>query len=394
MRSTVVGIVALVSLAGCFGPPSQVNAKDSIKLNGTVKTQEGGASPAAKVKLIRHPDPLQALSQVFVAVGSIGLACIGGQLDICSSFEESDSDGGGNYQFAMRGADTQGSTGEALTFTSFAGCPSGGCAVSTDFQIQRTTLTIPAMNFWSDAGTLADDTAGNPGFAWPTLESRIGGAAADDYRVTITTPDNVTIWQQDAAKASSLSIDRRVTQDSQGQWTVVATRKQPGNGTDFTFNWFAPPQSYPNHGLIPLSRNQDCYTQGADGMPSRLARPCPVTDGNPATRFVPVQAAACPSGMTCPATPLNNWIMVDIGFSHPLAFLVIYDLAVTNATANVLVETSDDMTSWTLQQTLKGQAYQTTTLAGAARYLRLRLSDPMAQFGGAGNSEIAIFAPF
>ena len=128
MRSSVVAVVALVAGSGCFGPPSQVDSKASVKLNGSVKTQSGGGSSSTLVKLIRHPDPLQAIGQVFVAVGSVGLACVSGQLDICSSFEESTTDGGGSYSFAMRGADTQGSTGQALTFTSFAGCPSGGCA--------------------------------------------------------------------------------------------------------------------------------------------------------------------------------------------------------------------------------------------------------------------------
>ena len=68
--------------------------------------------------------------------------------------------------------------------------------------------------------------------------------------------------------------------------------------------------------------------------------------------------------------------------------------ALTNATANVLVESSDDLMNWTLQQTLKATPYQKTALAGAARFVRLRLSDPMAQFGAGGNSEIAVYAPF
>lgn len=392
MRSSVVGMVALV--AGCFGPPSQVDSKASVKLNGSVQTQAGGAAAATKVKLIRHPDPLQAIGQLFVAVGSVGLACVSGQLDICSSFEESDSDGGGKYSFAMRGADTQGSTGQALTFTSFAGCGSGGCAVATDFQIQRTTLDIPALKFWTDVGAVADGAGGNPSFSWPAIESTVGGGAADSYRVNVTTADKAVIWQQDAGKASNVMFDRRVTQSLEGEWSVVASRKQAGNGTDFTFSWYSSPQPYPNHNLIPISRAADCYTQGADGMPARLARPCPVTDGNPSTRFVPMQPPACPTGMTCTNPPMNNWIVVDIGFSHPIGFLVLYDIAASNSSANVLVETSDDMMNWTVQQTLTTKQYQTTTLTGAAQYLRLRLSDPMAQFGGGGNSEIAIYPPF
>jgi hypothetical protein len=39
--------------------------------------------------------------------------------------------------------------------------------------------------------------------------------------------------------------------------------------------------------------------------------------------------------------------------------------------------------------------FQTVTLNGsAARFVRLRLSDPMAQWSAAGNSEVAVFTPF
>lgn len=388
MRSSLVGVVLLV--VGCFGPPSQIDAKASVSLNGIVQTHNSAAVPNDKVKLIRHPDPLQALGQLFVVIGSVGLACINGQADICSSFEESQSGGDGSYQFALRGADTQGSTGQALTFTVFAGCPGGNCAVASDFQIQRTKLSIPPLQLWTEVGTLAD-VNGSPQFTWPTIESSVGGAAADGYRVSITTADGAVIWLQDAQRATTATVDPHVTQDLAGNWSVVAQRKQPGAGTDFTFDWYSSRQVYPNHNLIPLSRAADCFTQGADGMPARLARPCPVTDGNPATKFQPVSPPTCPMGQTC---PVNNWILIDLGFSHPLALLVLYDVAVSNGSSLLLVETSDDLMTWTPKATLQTVPYQTSALSGAARFLRVRLSDPNAQFYGGGNGEIAVYAPF
>ena len=67
-------------------------------------------------------------------------------------------------------------------------------------------------------------------------------------------------------------------------------------------------------------------------MPALLARPCPLTDGNLTTRFVPV-TQQCTSGQTCP--PINNWIVVDIGISHPLGLLVLYDVSMSNPSALV-----------------------------------------------------------
>ncbi|MCU1280290.1 MAG: hypothetical protein JWM53_3836 [bacterium] len=125
MRTTVVALVgpalvwAGIAGSGC-GPKSQLDPHASVIVSGKIENESGGPSAATTMKLIRHPDALQAIGEVFVAVGSIGLACIAGRLDICSSFEDSPSAADGSYSFALRGADTQGSAGQALTFTAFA----------------------------------------------------------------------------------------------------------------------------------------------------------------------------------------------------------------------------------------------------------------------------------
>ena len=114
MRTTVVAaaLAAFVTAgSGGCGPKSQIDPHASVTLNGTLQAQSGAASAATEVKLIRHPDALQAIGELFVAVGSVGLACLSGRLDICSSFEDSTTGADGGYTFAMRGADTQGSVG-------------------------------------------------------------------------------------------------------------------------------------------------------------------------------------------------------------------------------------------------------------------------------------------
>ena len=393
MRITVVALwaVALVAI-GC-GPKSQLDPHASVIVNGTIQTESGSPSAATPMKLIRHPDALQAIGEVFVAVGSVGLACIAGRLDICSSFEDSVSAGDGGYMFALRGADTQGSVGQALTFTTFAGCPGGNCAVASDFIIQKTALTIPPLRFWTEVGALTPNAMNDAQLSWPAVEAAVGGGAADDYRVNIVgTADGAVWWSQDAQKATSLTIDHRVLQDRQGNWHVVAQRKQTASATDFTVSWYSTQQVYPNTNSTPFSRANDCYTQGPGGMPSLLARPCPLTDGNMTTHFVPV-TQQCQSGQSCP--PINNWMVIDNGISHPLGFLVLYDVSTSNGAANVIVETGDDLMTWTAQATVPAKPFQTVTLNGsAARFVRLRLSDPMAQWSAAGNSEVAVFTPF
>ena len=394
MRTTVVAAVAAAFVtagAGGCGPKSNIDPNATVTLTGTLETESGGASAATDVKLIRHPDALQAIGELFVVVGSVGLACVSGHVDICSSLRESTSGGDGGYTFAVHGSETQGSAGQALTFTTFASCPGGNCAVASDFIIQKTALTIPPLRFWTDVGALADDSDGNAALTWPAIEAGVGGAAADDYRVNLVAPDGTLWWTQDASRSTSATIDRRVTQDQAARWHVVATRKQSVSGTDFTVDWYSTQQDYPSRGATPISRAADCYTQGPDGMPARLARPCPITDGNPSTRFVPV-SQSCASGQSCP--PINNWIVVDIGISHPLGLLVLYDVSTSNPSALVIVETSDDLATWTTAATVPANPYQMVPLGVTARFVRLRLSDPNAQWNGGGNGELAVFAPF
>ncbi|HEY2748261.1 MAG TPA: hypothetical protein VGL86_26745 [Polyangia bacterium] len=391
MRTTVVALVVPLFWAAACGPKSQIDPQSSVTLSGTIQTESGNAAPATDVKLIRHPDVLQAIGEVFVAVGTIGLACIAGRLDICSSFEDSTSGGNGGYSFAMRGADTQGSVGEALTFTAFAGCATGNCAVASDFYIQKNALTIPPMRFWTELGSLANDANNDVALSWPAVESSVGGDAAGDYRINLVTADGEVWWTQDAKTATSATIDRHVTQNQEPQWNVVAQRKTASLGTNFTVNWYSMQQDYPNQNQTPISSGGDCYTQGADGMPALLARPCPLTDGNMATKFVPI-ASNCTSGQTCP--PINNWMIVDVGISHPLGLLVLYDVSVSSSAATVLIETSDDMMNWTMRAVAPATGYQTVTLNATAEFVRLRLSDPNAQWSASGNGEVAIFSSF
>ncbi|HWE31482.1 MAG TPA: hypothetical protein VHB97_25950 [Polyangia bacterium] len=393
MRITVVATVQamLLAVGGGCGPKSQLDPNANVTVQGTIEAESGAPSAATPVKLIRHPDALQALGELFVAIGSVGLACVAGQLDICKSFRDSTSAADGGYTFAMDGMETQGSQGQALTFTTFAGCPGGNCAVASDFIIQKTALTIPPLRFWTELGTLADDASGDSQLSWPAVEASVGGAAADNYRINIVAPEGTLWWTQDALESTTATIDRRVTQDKDATWHVVARRAQSASGTDFTVYWYSTQQTYPNRNATPISRADDCYTQGPDGMPALLARPCPLTDGNPATTFVPV-TQQCANGQPCP--PINNWILIDNSISHPLGFLVLYDVSVSNSTASIIVETSDDLNAWTTAATLPAKPYQTTALNATARFVRLRLSDPNAQWNGGGNGEVAVFAPF
>jgi hypothetical protein len=389
---SVLALPALV--AGCFGPPSHVDSNATLTVGGAAQRQSGGADAAAKVLLIRHPDALQAIGDVIEIIGSVGLACVTGNDSLCHPYAEATAGGDGSFAFApIRGADSKGSTGEALLFSAWlAGPPAvapatASAGVTADFYLQTTEVTVPTLRLWESAGS-EDDSSANPRFSWAPLESAVG-APADDYRVQITTTSGAMIWSAPAsAAATDVTIDARVTQDFAGNWTTWAHRKIAGSGTNFDLTWSAPSSAYASHAHVPLSRGKDCWLQGANGPVKQS--PCALTDGDLATHLSPLAAPSCPSGQTCTAPQQNNWVYVDLGAPTSLSALVVYDVNL-GAALSATVEGSLDAASWTTLALQTATPYSVLSLSGTARYVRVRLDDPNAQLPGSGNSELAIF---
>jgi len=102
-------------------------------------------------------------------------------------------------------------------------------------------------------------------------------------------------------------------------------------------------------------------------------------------------APACASGQSCPPPAQNNWVYLDLGAPGAVSALVLYDVAF-GTSSSAFVESSADGAAWSAQAgPISNQPYQVVPLSGTARYVRLRLVDPSAQFPAFGNSEIAIY---
>lgn len=394
MRSFSALLVATLA-AGCFGPASHVDPNASLYVGGAAQRQTGQGDAGAKMQLIRHPDALQAIGDAITIIGTAGLACIVGTDSLCHPYAQTATASDGSYRFGpIRGADTQGSIGEALLFSVWLSGPAASApatapaGVDADFYIQNTQVTLPALRLWETAG-VETDASSAISFSWPSLVSSIG-TAADDYRVQITTGQGQVIWSAPASGSSTqVSIDPRVTQDFAGNWATWAHRKIPGHDTDVDVTWYSPSLAYATHGHVPPSRGKDCWLQGASGPVKQS--PCPLTDGNLGTSLQPLPAPQCPTGQSCTPPQQNNWVYVDLGAAAPVSTLVLYDVAFGSASL-AAVEGSVDGTAWTpLAAPIANQRYQLVPLSGTARYVRLRLVDPSAQLAAFGNSEVAIF---
>lgn len=394
MRTPAV-LMAVVLASGCFGPSSNVDSSATLTVGGVVERENGAGDAVANVQLIRHSDALQTIGDVVEIIGTAGLACLAGNDSICHPYAQATSAADGSYAFgSIRGADTQGSVGQALLFTAWLRGPTprtpatAPAGVNADFYIQKTQVTMPPLRLWETAGG-ENDVGGAASFSWPSLQSSIG-SAADGYRLQITNAKGQTIWSSSAtASSTQIGIDPRVTQDFAGNWAIWAHRKVPGDGTDFDVTYYSPSTAYASHGHIPASRGKECWLQGATG-PVKQA-PCPLTDGDLGTRLQPLPATQCPSGQVCTPPPQNNWVYIDLGAATTLSALVLYDVAF-GSTSSCAVEGSLDAAEWTsIAGSITNQQYQLVTLSGTARYVRLRLIDARAQFPALGNSEIAIF---
>jgi hypothetical protein len=390
-----LSLVVIAFAAGCFGPASKVDSNATLTVGGVAQRQDGSGDAAADIQLIRHPDALQAIGDVVEIIGSVGLACIAGNDSLCKPYAKASAGADGSYTFPpVHGADTQGSTGEALLFSAVLKGPAPSApatapaAVDADFYIQKTQVTLPALRLWETAGTEVD-VSGQPAFTWPSLNASIG-SDADDYRLEITTTAGQTIWSASATGSTTqASIDARVTQDFAGNWAIWAHKKIAGDGTDFDLTWYSPSSAYASHGMVPLSRGKSCFLQGANGPVQQS--PCALTDGDLTTALQPIPAPACPSGQTCTPPQQNNWVYVDLGAPTAVSALVLYDVAFSSPSL-ATVEGSLDATTWTpLAAPISSTRYQLVTLSGTARYVRLRLNDGTAQFSAGGNSELAIY---
>jgi hypothetical protein len=387
---------AVATLASrCFGPASHVDSNAALSVGGVAQRESSAGDAGAKVQLIRHPDALQTIGDAFVILGTIGLACITGNDSLCHPYAQATTTPAGSYAFAaIRGADTQGSTGEALLFSTWLSGPlpsapaTAPAGVDADFYIQKTQVAVPPLRLWETAG-MEDDANGATMFSWPSLENSIG-STADDYRLQITTAKGQIIWSAKTPGSSTqVTIDPRVTQDFAGNWATWAHRKIAGDGTDFDLTWYSPSTAYATQDRIPLSRGKDCWLQGASGPVKQS--PCPLTDGDLATSLQPLPAPQCPAGQACTPPPQNNWVYVDLGTPTIVSALALYDVALGSSSL-AMVEGSLDGAAWTpLAAPISNRQYQLVTLSGTARYVRLRLGDASAQLAAFGNSEVAIF---
>ncbi|GAA1710630.1 hypothetical protein GCM10009765_69910 [Fodinicola feengrottensis] len=371
VASAALAVLLVSGVVGCAA--SKVDPKAMVDLHGGLLRPDGSAAPKIAAGLFRAPDPAELLT-VGLTAGAALVSCLSKEsLPICKTVQQQRTDANGGYRFRMRGSDVQGFFGEASFFSLAASLPPAGAEVAgpsvvSDFKIQRTDLSVPALTFWRPSH-LAAAAGGQVTVRWDALPSPVSGYTAEFV------DGDAQVWSQPAKPGDR--VDARALEDTRAGFRVTASSSVDGPDTTFAITHQS--QQIRTDGGVgaPLSRGAACFVQGWTGA-VRLD-PCPLTDGRFGASF-PLQPCSdgstpAPTGKSCPA---DTAVWVDLGESRPVRTIFAHGLAA----AALTVDSSDDGVRWTTRKTVHAlSAFEEISLPVTvnARFVRLKTTGQSAQ---------------
>ncbi|MDP1805999.1 MAG: hypothetical protein Q8K72_12580, partial [Acidimicrobiales bacterium] len=217
-----VAVLALV-LTGCQTERSNLDRAATVVVSGRVLQADGSPAGGVPVALEREPTLGEVVAGLVVIPLTLFTACL---VDpppaLCRgrSMERATTSADGRYSLTLTGADTQTAFGNARSFTLSTGVrdPSGA-VVSASFKVQTEALTLPDLQLWQPAVTVA---AGRIGWSPP---------AAGEYRVTVEDTAGQLVWSFDSPRAE-LIFDPRILEDTTGSLAVSARYTARADGTE------------------------------------------------------------------------------------------------------------------------------------------------------------------
>lgn len=344
--------VTLLATTGCT--TSKVASDAAVTLTGSVQDANGIPVTGTRVVLLKEADFGEIFSGAVIAISTLGLSCLVGQApSFCARAPHTTTDAAGSFSFHLKGADTQGSVGNADSFDVAA------AGTNVRFRIQRTQLAIPTLRTWGEAVSLS--TAGGlDSVVRPDLPAAYGGSPTYAVNFTDATAGQ-PVWTVSPAQRS-VSVDTRVLEDRHGTVEADARTRQAGPDTSFDFTYRSQTAAFSGPGAAP-SRGAAC-TSGGPGQAPRPLQPCGLTDGNLFASAPLPRVAACAA---C-TPPVLSEVTLDLGTLRPVSLVV-----VRGSDAALAVEASVDGAAWTPVGTTSGDPSAVTAAAGLrARYVRLR----------------------
>jgi hypothetical protein len=256
-----------------------------------------------------------------LAVLSLGLVCVGGGCR--GRVKDATTDGAGHYVFTLKGRDTQGSFGEAVSvLVAVTGAPGrgqvSGPLTAARFRVQVANVRLPPLDLVDPGLEVDGDQV--VGARWTT--SKPG-----PYTVSFELAKDVPVWRTVAAQAP-VAVDPRLLEDTSGRVVVSSTSDEAIEGSDVTLTWRSPGVAYVGGMGAPPSRGRPCRFMDAAGA-STPPEPCGLTDGDLTTSAAPAPSV-CPSGASTVATPSSTtqcgraaWAVVDLGHPVPVELVAV-----------------------------------------------------------------------
>jgi hypothetical protein len=380
MRTFTKTVLSLSMLSACTMSDLDPNAE--VVLTGTTQDDSGQALAGQRVALVKEPDVGEVLSGILYGPVTI-LACLGQEPPpICQQAQIDQTNDSGNFRFAMLGQDTQGSIGNASTFTVATTLPATngqatGPSTYQRFQIQREQMFLPPMQLWTAALEFENTSE--------SFQATVVDSQSQDttLRFESGAPWGPPIWEETQYVGSRL--DSRIFEDA--EMNVVAVRTTVDRLADVTIETVARSAAYPFVGNAgaPLSRGASCSIRDREGAMHEM-NPCPLSDGDLSTAYTLLDDACEESDdMPCDDSPANQEAILDLGVLASAQFLVLrlgdYDTH---------VDVSEDGESWSsVGVPSRGDTKLNLPSETRLRYVRLTSMNSFASL--VGLSEISIW---
>lgn len=380
MRTSIQIVLCLSLSTACTMSDLDPNAE--VVLTGTTQDDSGQALAGQRVALVKEPDVGEVLSGILFGPVTI-LACLGQEPPpICQQAQIDQTDDSGNFLFTMFGQDTQGSIGNASTFTAATTLPAingqaTGPSTYQRFQIQSEQMFLPPMQLWT-AALEFENTSESSHITVVDSQSQ-----DTNLRFEAGAPWGAPIWEEEHYVGSRL--DSRIFEDA--EMHVVAVRSTEDRLAGVTIETVARSAAYQLVGTAgaPPSRGASCSIRDREGAMQELS-PCPLSDGDLATAYRLLDDACEDSDdMPCSDSLANQVAVLDLGVLASAQFLVLrlgyYDTH---------VEVSEDGESWSsVGVPSRGDTRLNLPSETRLRYVRLTSMSSVSSL--VGLSEISIW---
>lgn len=316
------------------------------------------------------------------------------EIELCEGARRAVTDDEGAYRFELKGADTQGSVGNAVTWVFAASTDALDGEVQAPVAeastiIDRVEVEIPVVRLWRAALGVSPQGEGYA-LSWDEAPADVSGAAT--YTAALGTPHG-DAWRTSGAPTNATWRDTDV-EDFEGTLAVADGRGTSGVES-FHVRHTSQRVPWTPGDAVPQSRGAACFVD-REGASSPVEGPCPATDGDLGTSLgaqgpscTPPEPADGGPSEACDETN-DRFFGVDLGAARAVARVYVRGGHFLGGHAvEIAGEDGVFVEAGRLEQN-GGPSVVELPPATSARYVRVRNLEEGRKVGGA-IAELSVF---